>query len=207
MAKNRTGEFYKEWVPWFTASGLLYILPWLWFAVVARPDLLYWIPAICYAGVLGLGKVIRQNHLIPFIPWLAMSAMASGVVVILALVDFVAAGFYFGDIWRRHYTSLAAMNEDARAAGEWLKDKQGIAWVNGIHTGIYIYAEKCVPFGLAEQIEIREVATERRVAMKAAFKADPPEWVVQGVAPGVEFSPRGYKSRAEAGENIIYKRL
>jgi hypothetical protein len=127
-------------------------------------------------------------------------------VALLVAVDLVSSFGYLGDIWRRFYSGLQAVNEDARKVGEWLRDKPGRVWVNGLHSGIYIHARKPPIGGLAEQVEIRENAPERREKWRKAFKANPPEWVVDGYSPGWKFTGNGYSLVADTGISKIYKR-
>ena len=205
MAKNRKGDFYRAWMPWFTSNGVLHTLPWLGLAVTAKPDPLYWLPALVYLVFIATGKIVRQNHLIPLIPFIAFSGME--YVWLLALVDFVSAGFYFGNIWGRFYAALDELNDEAEKVGNWLKDKPGTVYVNGIHSGIYIHALRPVPFGFAEQIEIREVAKERREGMIQRWRQSPPDWVIDGKLQGINFKPSGYQRVAAIGDNVIYRKM
>ena len=111
-----------------------------------------------------------------------------------------------GNIWERHYIGFAQQIESAKKAGEWLRDKPGILWVNGMHTEVYIYARKPVPYGLAEQIEIREVNHERREAMKVKWKRTVPDYVVETPSPAVQFTPNGYEGVAGGNFCTIYQK-
>jgi hypothetical protein len=204
MSKNRKGDFYKLFMPWFTSNSVLFLAPWLGLAVLAKPDFPYWLPALVYVLFIASGKVVRQNHFIPLIPFIAFSGM--DYVLLLVMVDFASAGFYLGDIWLRFYPALADLNTEAEKAGEWLKEKTGTLYVNGIHSGIYIHALKPVPFGFAEQIEIREVAKERRATMIEEWKQSPPEWLVESRFPGMRLNTNGYKLMQTFGDNKIYKK-
>lgn len=204
MAKNRKGDFYKAWIPWFTSNGMLLLLPWLGLSILARPDPGYWLPALVYVVFIATGKIVRQNHLLPLVPFLAFSGM--DFVWLLALVEFFSAGGYFGNIWARFYPALDELNADAEKIGAWLKDRPGTIYVNGIHSGIYIHALRAVLFGFAEQIEIREVAKERRKKMIEGWKLNPPDYVVDGRLQGVRFQPSGYQRVAVFGDNVIYKK-
>ena len=42
--------------------------------------------------------------------------------------------------------------------------------------------------------------------MRSAWRADPPDWVVQGEMPGIHFKPIGYSQVAVIGANQIYRR-
>ena len=205
MAKARKIYSYP-WVPWFTASGFLYLLPWAALAVAAKPDVRYWLPAAAYLIFSGMGKVLRPNHFIPLVAWIAGAGIAPWMVLMLCVVDWTSAGFYLGDIWGRFYLGLRDLNQEAQRAGEWLKDKAGSIWVNGIHTGIYIYAQKPVNYGLAEQIEIREVAHERRAEMVKRWKSDPPAWVVMTQGAGVKFNATGYVRAERFGSTEIWRK-
>ncbi len=200
MSKARTME---TWVPWFTANPLLYVLPWIGLGVYFNPDFTYWLPALAYFVFICFGRAIRSNHLIPLIPWL--TGLPPVFVAGLVAIDFISSGFYLGDIWTRYYPALGNINADAEAVGKWLKDKPGTLYVNSIHSGIYIYARKPLSLGMTEQIEIREVATERRTAMARRWRETPPNWVVCGDVPGIIFKPLGYTRAATIGENVIYK--
>lgn len=201
IGKNRS---FETWFPWFTSNPVLYMLPWVLLGVYFKPDFLYWLPALAYVVFIAFGRAIRSNHLIPLIPWLL--GLPPVFVVGLVIIDFVSSGFYLGDIWLRYYPALANINDDARAAGEWLREKAGTLYVNGIHSGIYIHARKPLSLGMTEQIEIREVATERREEMKRRWKENPPDWVVCGDVPGLNFKPIGYNRVATAGANVIYRK-
>lgn len=207
MARNRKGGFYKAWMPWFTSNSSLYLLPWLGFAILAKPDFLYWLPALAYLLFIVSGKIVRQNHLIPLIPFIAFSGLDALHVYLLAFVDFASAGFYFGNIWARFYPALEEVNGEAETVGGWLREKPGTVYVNGIHSGIYIHACRPVQFGFAEQIEIREVAHERRQKMIEGWRKSPPDWVVSGKIPGITFKPVGYQRQAVIGESVIYRKM
>ncbi len=215
------------WMPWFSSQGAVYFLPWLALAVMGRPDWAYWLPAMAFALITGMGKVVRQNHLLPLVGWIAMAVgwsvtagastspslaaqgPLSGLVLVLILVDWVSAGGYLGDIWSRFYHGLAEVNNEARRAGEWLKHKSGVVWVNGLHSAVYVYAQAKVPYKMAEQIEIREVATERRSEMLKQFEAYPPDWMALTMAPGVTLYKdfqRDYHLAAVAGGTQIWRR-
>lgn len=195
-----------EWMPWFTANTLMYSLPWLGLALFARPDVMYWLPAATFLLVTIAGRAVRQNHLLPLIPWIALSGMPPLQIGLLCAADFIAGGFYFGNLWNRFYGALDEMNAEAEKIGSWLRDKSGTLYVNGIHSAIYIHARKKVSFGFAEQIEIRESAHERRAEMVRRWRECPPDWVVVGAAPGVNFTPNGYRARNQIGRNVIYQK-
>ena len=201
IGKSRHNEM---WFPWFTSNPVLYLLPWIFLGVKA--GWFYWLPAIVYVVVICLGRAIRSNHFIPLIPWIALSGISPMFVLGLAIIDFISSGLYLGDIWLRYYPALGDMNEDARAIGEWLKDKAGSLYVNGIHSGIYIHARKPLSLGMTEQIEIREVAKERRAEMVRRWKETPPDWVVIGDVPGVTFKPVGYSKVATVNTSAIYRK-
>ena len=204
MSKNRDGLYI--WMPWWTPGALMYILPWVLLAVLGKSDLVYWIPALIHLAVLMSGQVIRGNHLIPFAAWIANAGLPIDYTIGLSLIDFVANGFLLGNIWERHYIGFAQQIESAKKAGEWLRDKPGILWVNGMHTEVYIYARKPVPYGLAEQIEIREVNHERREAMKVKWKRTVPDYVVETPSPAVQFTPNGYEGVAGGNFCTIYQK-
>jgi len=204
MAKTRNGLY--KWMPWWTPPALLYILPWTALAIAGKPEWIYWAPAAIHLVVIAMGQVIRGNHLIPFSAWIANAGMPPTYTYILALIDFVANGFLLGNIWDRHYTGFAQQIESSRKIGEWLKDKPGRMWVNGMHTEVYIYARKPVPYKLAEQIEIRETNTERRKEMIEIWKKNPPDYVAQTPHPAINFNGNGYEAVAAATFCQVYRR-
>ena len=176
MNSHRGGLY--DWAPWFTSKALLAFMPWVALAAIAKPDWKYWLPAVTYIVFAGLGYVIRPHHLIPLIPWVVLAGIDPLLVIVLVAVDFVSSGFYFGDNWMRFYGTWIGDIREAIAAGLWLKNRPGTLWVNGMHTQVYTYSGKPVQYGLAEQIEIAQVAEERREKMLEAFHANPPYWVV-----------------------------
>lgn len=194
----------ETWVPWFTANPLLYVLPWIGLGIYFKPDFFYWLPALVYFVFICLGRAIRSNHFIPLIPWLL--GLPPVFVIGLALIDFISSGFYLGDLWLRYYPALERINDEAQTTGEWLREKAGTLYVNGIHSGIYIHARKPLSLGMTEQIEIREVAKERRSDMVRRWKETPPDWVVCGDVPGINFKPIGYSRTATVGENVMYRK-
>lgn len=204
MSKNRGGLY--PWMPWWTAKAVLYIGPWLALAVWSKPDLVYWIPAILYLAVISSGQVIRQNHLLPLIPWIAGAGIPPEFAIGLAGLDYFSAGFYFGDLWLRFYRGFGESIQAAAAVGKYLKDVPGKLWVNGMHTEVYIYARRPIPYGLAEQIEIREVAHERRKLMQQRWKKEPAEIVVETESANVKFSPKGYTMMANNGPTRVWRK-
>lgn len=207
MQSFRKKQGYYWWMPWWTANGTLYIAPWLIMAVIAKPDFLYWLPPLLFVGFLMTGIVVRQNHLIPVIPWIVLSGMSPVTILALCSIDWVSAGFYMGHIWRRFYPYIENLNRGVEECGSWLRQKAGTIYVMGIHSGIYLASGKHTNFGLTEEIEIRDVATERRKAMLEAWKKNPPDWVVLGDTPGLNFEPRGYMKVAEFGDNIVFEKI
>lgn len=205
MAKNRKGDFYRAWMPWFTSNSVLYLAPWIGLGVIAKPDFWYWLPVLVYAVFIASGKIVRPNHLLPLVPFIAFSGL--DFVWLLVAVDLLSSGFYLGDIWARFYPSMAELNDDARMVGEWIKDKAGSLYVNGLHSGIYIHANRPVLYNFAEQIEIREVAHERRKKMIDGWKEAPPDWVVVGRLPGFTFKPSGYQRKLAINDSVVYQKL
>ena len=191
------------WMPWFQSQVFVYILPWLILAIVARPDPLYWLPALAYIVVLMLGYTIRANHLIPLVAWIAMANISPWLVFVLASVDWMAGGFYLGDIWVRFYYEIRMMNLEAKVIGEWLKDQVGDLWVSGINTSVYVYAQKPPVCRMVDQIEIRAVAKERIEQFVRLWRAHSPEWVVASYNPGIKFTGAGYRTIKKSGDNIV----
>lgn len=191
----------------YTAGrGLMFILPWVGIGVMERPDWRFWLPAVVYLAFIALGLAVRDNHYLPLAAWIAIALPAWGAALLL-ITDLVSGLGYLGDIWARYYMGLANANTDARQVGEWLRDRPGRVWVNGLHSGVYIHARKPPLFGLCEQIEIRENASERREVWRAQFRNDPPEWVVVGMSPGWKFTGQGYRLVHRTGMSEIYGRL
>jgi len=103
MGKLRVEHrLYADWVPWYSSQAMLYILPWVYLAVVARPEWQYWLPAVAYALMIGYSKVIRQNHMLPLVAWIVCAGISPLAILALVALDFVSAGLYLGDIWLRH---------------------------------------------------------------------------------------------------------
>jgi len=205
MKDKRTGK--GEWVPWYTSFGMLYILPWVIAAVWARPDVLYWIPPVLYLLLTGVGGVIRPNHLLPLVAWIAMAGISPEWVLALWAVDWLSAGLYLGNIWHRFYLALEEPNQEAKIAGEWLKPMEGDLWVSGIHTGVYVYAQKPPTYGMTEQIEVRSVAFERRRRMVDKWSRKPPKWIALTMQPELQLNPQGYQLVYEVGDTKIGRKL
>lgn len=191
MGEGRRKANYYPPHMYFTAYGYLYILPWVIAAVFARPDVLYWLPVVVYMVFVALGKVIRPNHLLPIIPWIAMSGIDAQWILALMSVDYISAGLYVGNLWDRFYPGLLPYMKEARRIGLWLKNKPGTVWVNGFSAETYIYAEKPVPYGMTEHKELNGY-TGRRNDMTKRLVKDPPDWIVVTDSPGVDFKTRGY---------------
>lgn len=209
QAARQRGLYLHKWMPWFTAGVMVYIVPWLGVSVTARPDWLFWLPALLYFALACYGKVIRPNHLIPLIPWIVIGISSSTptLILILLFTDLAASGFYMGDIWYRFYQGLHASNIEAKEMGEWLKDKPGTLWVNHYHTAIHIWSGKPVMYGMTEQAEIREF-TDRRGQMKEKFRQNPPDWVVDSGLRGIPFNGVGYKAIAQTGSGtVLYQKV
>lgn len=205
-ARIGTTRNQETWFPWFTSNPVLYVLPWVMLGVYYKPDFLFWLPPLLYVVFVALGKAIRSNHLIPLVPWFAMADIPMVFVVGLVVMDMISSGFYFGDLWLRYYPALAKINDEAKTTGEWLRDKAGTLYVNSIQSAVYVYARKPLSLGMTEQIEIREVAKERRERMAKRWRETPPDWVVCGDVPGIVFKPIGYQKVASVGENMVYKK-
>jgi hypothetical protein len=202
MGKRRKG-FDIPYVPWYTANGLIGIFPWLVFAAQAKPDVLYWLPAGLYAVLIATGKSLRPNHFLPLAAWVVGSGISPALVLVLVAIDWVSGGMYAGNMWERFYFGLKGTNEEARSAGEYLKDKPGVVWVNGIHTGVYIYAKKPNPFGMTEQVEIRDVIPGRRESMIEHFQIRPPDYIVETMNPVVKIETPKYRLVERFGNTRI----
>jgi hypothetical protein len=208
MAK-KMGDKVFSWMPSFTANVFLYVGTWIAFSIIAKPNLLYWLPALLYLLLMFAGRVIRPNHLIPLIPWVAASGLNPAPVIALVGVDTVSAGFYLGNIWMRFYTGLKDVIKDSRVIGNWIKDKSGDLWVNSMHSEIYIWSGKPPIYGMTEQVEIASVASERRKQMKNRYHKNPPEWVVTDTmskTTPITFDPGGYHLVAKSIFFEIYRK-
>jgi hypothetical protein len=207
MGEGRKGIY--PFMPSFTASGLLYIGMWLALAIISKPDIVYWIAPTLYLAFIFMGRVVRANHLIPLIPWVAASVLNPAAVIALSCVDTVSAGFYLGDIWMRFYPGLRDVIKEARIIGNWIKDKSGDLWVNSMHSEIYIWSGKPPVYGMTEQIEIASVAGERRKQMKNLYHKSPPQWVVidsQHNNMPIRFDTSGYHLVANSVFYMIYQK-
>jgi hypothetical protein len=207
--RRKTARKYPQSIwTWSSVVGMMYFLPIALLSVYQRPVIEYWLPALAYAGITILGLVLRQNHLIPFIGWVVMAGVPDIYWIGLVIIDLAASGLYLTNTWYVFYQALLGINTDAKTIGMWLKDKRGSVWVNGIHSGVYIYAEKKPVGGMCEQIEIREVAHERREEWRKSVKKNAPQYVVMSNQPGWSFVPRnGYRKVAstESG-SVIYEK-
>lgn len=194
--------------PWYTQRGFVYALPWVTLGIVAAPDWVYWLPVLAYVALMFVGIVIRPNHLLVLAPWVALAGMPPVTAIALVAADWLSSGLYLGDLWIRFYNGLHRPNIEARTAGEYLLEKPGRLWVNSYHSAVYVYAQKPPVYGLAEQIEIRESAPERREEWRRQFKGDAPEWVVNGPEPGWTFTGKAYEERArsQSGEFVVYRK-
>lgn len=200
VGKQRVECKLYQWVPWFTAESMLYVLPWIFAAVMARPDWMYWLPAALYMIMIGYTKVIRQNHLIPLVAWITCAGISPFFLIALLSWDFISAGFYIGDIWKRHYGALWRDNIIAREIGTWLRDKPGTLWVNDYQTAIYIYARKKCPWHIIEQAELNTSLKDRRQKMIETFNKTPADYVVVGSRCGAHFGTANYRVAAEHKE-------
>lgn len=204
MNKGRKGVY--PFMPSFTAFSLLYVGMWGATAIIGKPNIMYWIPAICYLAFMFLGRVIRPNHLLPLVPWIAAAGLNPAYVIALFSVDTVSAGFYLGDIWIRFYPGLRDIIIETREVGEWIKEKSGLLWVNSMHSEIYIWSGRKPKYGMTEQIEIAQVAAERREKMIIHIAKEQPVWIIaQNNAP-IKVDLTGYKVVAQSVFFKIYKR-
>ena len=182
------------------------ILPWLALAISARPDPLYWIPPIAFLAFQFSGKVVRQNHFIPLIAWIAAAGMKPEFVYALAATDFISSGLYLGDIWVRFYPGIASIVKDAKRVGEWMKNKPGSLWVNTMWAQIYAYSGKKPEHGMMEVVEVNTVADERRQLVNKKIITNPPIWIVTNPDASVEFDYKMYEMAARSPHFLVYKR-
>ena len=204
MTKYRKGLY--KWFPIATSIALLYITPWIIAGIFSRPDILYWTPPLLYVVLSFMGKIVRQNHFIPVIPWIALSGIKPEIVYALAVTDFLSAGFYFGDIWVRFYVGLAGLIKEAKSVGLWLRDKPGVLWVNTMHVEIYTVAKKKPAYGMMELVEVNHVAKERRSKMLRRIGATPPDWIVVANDTNIEYDYSPYSVVAKTLNFLVYKR-
>lgn len=206
-ARRVKERLYRERMPWYTSQPVLLLAPWLAGALLARPEWDYWLPLAVYLALVAYGQVVRGVHLFPVAAWVALSGIEPAWVAALAAADWLSAALYLPDLWLRFYGVLKASNDAARSVGLWLRGKPGTLFVNGMEAQVYAYAGKPCGWGLTEQVEMREVAHERRALMRARWSAAPADWVVIGRYPGVKFRPAGYTLAAEFGPMQIYQRV
>ena len=209
MSERRWGKTRdRPWMMWMTSKPYMYILPWLLIAVYNYPDPLYWAPALVYLVFIHLGREVRPNHFLPIVGWIVVVITPEILpfVVILIITDWFSGGFYWTGIWRRFYAELYTLNEGAKEVGLLLKELPGTLWVNDLHSAVYVYAQKKVSYGLAEQIEIREVAHERRKSMVELWRVNPADYVVVGGSRNIGFNGKGYKLVGESDTMRIFEK-
>jgi hypothetical protein len=206
MDRKRKG-LYSTWVTWWMANAMLYISPIFVLAVWYKPDILFWIPVIVYLLFIARGRVVRPHHVIQIIPWIAVAGIPFPIVLLFVLVDFFASGFYLGDWWQRHYVSLRDAVYESKNAGLWLKDKPGSIYVFGMHSEVYVWAEKPVPYGFCMQIEVRE-SSKRVRDLQREFRINPPNWVCETPSPNVlEFGKNGFQLITKGNMCKIWRRM
>jgi hypothetical protein len=206
MQAARKGLY--PWNPEYTAKGWMYIFPWLLLAVLALPDVGYWLPVCAFLLLLGMGYVIRPNHLLPLAAWIATAGLSPMLIIVLTLADWLSAAGYIKGTWATFYPGIAKRNYIAKQVGLWLKDKPGTLWANTLDCGVYLYSGKPVQFGMNEQIELRDSALERRELWRAGWKANPPDWVVNEPEYGtIKFNSIGYKQVAQLEHLNIYEKV
>ena len=205
MIGSRKGLY--KFMPPYTAIPLMYILPWLFAGMYAKPELLYWLPAIALLAFQFVGKVIRPNHLLPLVAWIAAAGIRPEIVYALATVDLLSSAGYTGNIWARFYPGLDKITRDSKRVGEWLSDKSGTLWVNSMWAQIYLYANKKPTYGMMEIIEVNDVATERREIMNKNISNTPPDWIVTDETARVGYDYRNYRNVAKVSDFIVYKRV
>jgi len=204
--KKRKG-LYETWVTWWMANAMLYISPIFALAVWYKPDILFWLPVIAYLLFIARGRVVRPHHVIQIIPWIAVAGIPLPLVLLYVACDFFASGFYLGDWWQRHYLTLRDAVYETMAAGKWLKDKPGSIYVFGMHSEVYVWAEKPVPYNCAMQIEVRE-SSKRMRAFKRMYMDNPPNWVVETPSPNVvAFDSHGFQLVTQGRLCKIWRRM
>jgi len=204
MIDSRKGLY--KFMPPYTAIPLMYILPWLFAGMFAKPEPLYWLPAIVLLAFQFVGKVIRPNHLLPLVAWIAAAGIRPEIVYSLATVDLLSSAGYTGNIWARFYPFLDKITRDSKRVGEWLSDKSGTLWVNSMWAQIYLYANKKPQYGMMEVVEVNSVAKERREVMLKALIKSPPDWIVLDDTAIVEYDYNKYRNVAKINNFNVYKR-
>jgi len=205
MNRNRKGLY--DFMPHFTATGLVYAGMWIAAAVIHNPELRFWVPAVSFLLLQFMGRVIRPNHLIPLVGWIAASGMSPAWTIALCSVDVLSAGLYLGDLWARFYPGLRNVIKEAREIGTWLAKKPGTLWVNSMYSEVYIWSGKRPIYGMTEQVEVSTAATERRKKMLSRFARNPADWVVVQRDWPTQFDPTGFQKRAESVFFEIYERI
>jgi len=205
MAAKRKGLY--QFMPNFTSIPVMYVLPWLFAAVYAKPEFLYWLPVLVFIVFQFLGKVVRPNHLLPLAAWIAAAGIRPEIALALATTDFLSSSLYLGNIWARYYSYLNSITKDAKEVGEWLKGRPGVLWVNSMWAQIYLYADKKPAYGMMEIIEVNDVATERREIMNKNISNSPPDWIVTDETARVGYDYRNYRNVAKVSDFIVYKRV
>jgi hypothetical protein len=199
---------YHPWVPHFMAIPIIFLMPWIMLGVWAKPDILFWIPPALYMIFIALGQAIRPNHLLPLVPWIALSQTNPMWVFALSLSLWLASGFYLGNIWLRFYPALDFVCTECRRVGLIAKETAGTLWVNGMFsTCIYLYAGKKVQYGMTESIELRDASPDRREVMVEKWRKHPADYVVETPDSVIEFRPSGYQSLWKSNQGFaLYKR-
>jgi len=203
VQKSRKGLY--PFMPGFTSTALLFTLPWLVAAIFARPEPLYWIPPLAFLAFQFTGKVVRPNHLIPLVAWIAAAGIKPEFVYALAATDFISSGLYLGDIWMRFYPNIAGIVKDAKKVGEWIKDKDGSLWVNSMWAQIYAYSGKKPEYGMSI-VEVSMAAAERGKAALKKIHNKPPDWIVVSDDIDIDYDYSKYDSVAKSRYFLVYKR-
>lgn len=203
MNENRKGLY--PWFPQFTTVSIFYLGAWVVAAFVSGAEILFLLPGLIYLVFIFFGHVVRPNHLLPLIPFIAASGLMPGLAIGLAAVDFISSGLYIGDIWNRFYPGLRTVIRASRITGEYLKNKKGDLWVNSMFSEIYIWAKKPVKYNMTEQVEINACVPRRRERMKVLLGKNPPRFVVDQPGSGLVFDNRGYNLIAENNYFKVYE--
>jgi hypothetical protein len=205
MTKYRKGLY--PWMPNFTARTFLYLAPWFAAAIYARPDWKYWLPCVLYIVFIAFGKVIRTQHMMPVVAWIAGAGIMPELVYALVFVDWFTAGFYIGNIWHRFYPEMEVRIGDAKKVGLYVKDKPGVLWVNSSNPEIYIWAKKKPPYGFLELVEINDVSVERRKVMNERITHNPPDLIVQPTfGAATDYNLAKYKAIGNTNMFVVYQR-
>lgn len=200
IAQARRKHGFYPWAPYFTVQPLLYVLPWVIAAVWSRTDLAYWLPPMLVMVFQATGKVIRPNHFLVIVPWIAVTPIPAAPVVALIAIDALTSGFYLGEIWDRFYRDLHMIVHDCMDAGLQIRDMpEGTFFAIGMYAScLYVWSQRPPYFPLVTNIEVREVAKERVHELKRVWKSRQPAFMARTPNAFLDFKPVGFVPMGES---------